>query len=150
MNVKLAKLRALSWPERRVLLTAMFLLPIFWVGVRLVGLPRLCGSMNLSPVVSQPRDSRDDPAAISTLVNIAANHVWFPSTCLTRSLVLNWLLHRRGVRSELRIGVRLIQGRLDAHAWVEYQARPVNDTPDVSERFAAFDGPLSPKLFISP
>jgi hypothetical protein len=54
------------------------------------------------------------------------------------------------VNSDLRIGVRLIEGRLEAHAWVEYQGKPINDTQDVSERFAAFDGPLSPKSFLSP
>jgi hypothetical protein len=42
------------------------------------------------------------------------------------------------VESQLRIGVRLNQGRLDAHAWVECEGVPVNDRPDVGAQFASF------------
>lgn len=49
--------------------------------------------------------------------------------------------------TDLRIGVKLDQGRLDAHAWVEADGIPINDAPDVAQRFAAFQQPLSPESF---
>ena len=87
---------------------------------------------------------------IGALVNSAARYAPGPVTCLTRSLLLRWLLRRRGIASDLRIGVQLVQGRLDAHAWVEYEGVPINDAPDVAQRFAAFTEPLSPGAFSSP
>lgn len=145
MPGKLSKFQALSWPERRVLLQAMLLLPLFWVGLRALGLSRLHAWVARWPVTARLPRPDVKPAAIGTLVGIAGNNVPFPSTCLTQSLLLTWLLGRRGVRSELRIGVRRVDGGIDSHAWVEHEGRPVNDTPEVAERFAAFDRSLSPE-----
>jgi hypothetical protein len=57
--------------------------------------------------------------------------------CLPRSLMLCWLLRRRGIDSQLHIGVRKGNGKMEAHAWVERNGVILNDQPDVNERFAA-------------
>jgi hypothetical protein len=108
-----------------------------------------------SPAATQtaPQPARltaDELPRLGTLVNSAAHHALGPANCLTRSLYLWWLLRRRGIDSQLRIGVRLNEGVLDAHAWVEYAGVPVNDRADVSADFAPFDKPVSPSLFSSP
>jgi hypothetical protein len=177
---KLAKLRALSWPEQRLLLTAMLLLPLFWLGLRVLGLQRFQATLDRSSALAKPSpklviasearqsSSQTEPMAnglpppeappnsplsleqmtrLGALVNLAARHAPGPATCLTRSLLLRWLLRRRGVESDLRIGVKLDQGRLDAHAWVEVVGVPINDSQDVGQRFAAFSQPLSPEAF---
>jgi hypothetical protein len=38
--------------------------------------------------------------------------------------------------------VQLADGHLLAHAWVEYAGHPLNDAPDVAERYAPFERPL--------
>jgi hypothetical protein len=50
-------------------------------------------------------------------------------------LVLHYWLHRDGLPSDLRIGVRLEDGVLHAHAWVELEGQAVNE---VSSALAAF------------
>lgn len=146
---KLEKFRALPWPEKKVLLGSMLLLPIFRLGLRAFGFARFQAWLDRSshaapfPVHVEPGEL----TAIGRLVNIAARHTPGTITCLTRSLFLRWLLRRRGIASELRIGVHLAQGKLDAHAWVEYAGKPINDAQDVAERFAAFNQPLSPESF---
>lgn len=77
------------------------------------------------------------------LVNRVAHHVLPPDNCLTRSLCLQWLLRRHGIDTELRLGVKLDEGQLHAHAWVEMGGHPVNDREDVAERFLPFEKPLS-------
>ena len=144
---KISKFRALPWPERHLLLTSMLLLPFFWFGLRVAGLSRFQAWLNRSPIISAAPMSYEELTAIGALVNIAGNHAPGPSTCLTRSLLLAWLLRRRGVGGELRIGVRKLQGKLEAHAWIEFQGRPINDAQDVAARFVPFDGSLSCRLF---
>jgi hypothetical protein len=145
----LSRFRALSWPDRRVLVLAALLLPLVWAAVRVLGFARVHARLGTAGAPDAPSPVAD-PVRIGYLVNAAAGLPLVPATCLTRSLLLNWLLRRRGVRSELRIGVRMEGSALDAHAWVECEGRPVNDAPDVGRRFAAFDGPLHPRSFSSP
>jgi hypothetical protein len=74
-------------------------------------------------------------------VDLAARHHLYPMTCLPRSLVLHLMLARMGIKSELRIGVRKADGRLQAHAWVERGTRPVGESVLVTSRFAPFCTP---------
>jgi len=59
----------------------------------------------------------------------------FRSRCLARSLFLAASLRRQGIAASVCIGVRGNDG-FDAHAWVEIDARPINDTADVTTRYA--------------
>lgn len=76
---------------------------------------------------------------MARIITAAASHHLFSISCLPRSLTLWWILRQRGMDSEIRIGVRCQGELLEAHAWVEYQKVPLNDTPDVHRRYAAFD-----------
>jgi hypothetical protein len=77
------------------------------------------------------------------MVNAAVRHVWRSSTCLEKSLALWRLLERGGIASELRIGARKIDGKFEAHAWVERQGIAVDEPDDLHRHYAPFDGTLS-------
>lgn len=82
-------------------------------------------------------------------VEVAARRGPWPANCLQRSLVLWFLLRRRGLPAELRIGVRRTPdtgtgGPLLFHAWVEQDGVVLNDAPDMRERFATFDRAILP------
>jgi hypothetical protein len=139
--------RALPGREQIVLLGSLALLPVFWLALRLAGLQRFQGWLDRVPVAQREPLSHAEAAALSVAVNRAANHVFGPVTCLTRSLLLRWLLRRYGTASDLRIGVRFEEGAFAAHAWVEKDGIPVNDRPEVVARYAAFDRPISPEMF---
>jgi hypothetical protein len=64
--------------------------------------------------------------------------------------VLLWLLRERGVEARLRIGVRFIDRKLDAHAWVEWAGQPVNDRPDVAGTFTDMGELVPMAAFHSP
>ena len=133
--------------SRRVLLASLALLPLFWLGLRLAGLQRFQAWLDRSPVAQRTPLTQPEAAALGVAVNRAANHILGPANCLTRSLLLRWLLRRFGTASDLRIGVCFEQGKLAAHAWVEKDGIPVNDRPEVVARFAAFDQPVAPEMF---
>ena len=138
LHTKLAKLRALSWPERRTLLAAMAWMPLFWLGLHGLGLSRFQAWLQRPRLLIENALSLDEIMGIATMVNRAARLMRIPGDCLTRSLLLGWLLRRRRVASQLRIGVKMNEGSLAAHAWVEYAGIAINDQPDVGEQFAAF------------
>ena len=48
--------------------------------------------------------------------------------CLQRSLVMHWLLSRRGAAPVLEVGVALRDGQLLSHAWVTVGGDPVGET----------------------
>jgi len=146
----LSRFLALSAPERRTFLSAITLLPLFWIALRVLGLQWLQTRLQRTPLRPATTLTPDEIARLGTLVNSAAHHAIGPANCLTRSLYLWWLLRRHGVDSQLRIGVRLTGGVLDGHAWVEYAGVPVNDRPDVSADFAPFAEPVSPSVFTTP
>jgi hypothetical protein len=142
--------RRLSWSERKLALTAWCLLPAFAIGLRVVGLRRLHGRLaqltaarsNPDPVPGVPPDK------VVLAVERAASRLPVVTTCLVRSLVVWYLLARRGQRPQLVIGVRRPGPALEAHAWVEVDGRPVNDTTDVRERFVAFDQAIVPGTWL--
>ena len=142
-----ARWSALSRTDQRTVLVAGAGMPIFWLGLRVLGLPRFQAILECRLVGCSRSMPLAKIQAMGELVNIAARHTLGPRTCLTRSLLLGWLLQRRGVMSQLRIGVRLRQGALEAHAWVEYEGIPVNDRLDVSTQFASFGDLIPLKSF---
>lgn len=120
----------------------MLALPLFWAALRVFGLLRLHAWVARSFAAGPVSRPDVDPSRIGALVNIAGAHLPFPSTCLTRSLLLLLMLGRRGLHSELRIGVRKADVEIESHAWVELEGEPVNETREVADRFAVLDAPL--------
>lgn len=51
--------------------------------------------------------------------------------CLSQSLVMRFLLRRRGISSELKIGITQNKGKFDAHAWLEKEGALLNDHPSI-------------------
>lgn len=131
------RLLALSAPDRFDLFTAMVLLPVSWLGLRWLGFARW-RSLLLRTSATARQPTRHDPGQVGQLVNAAARHSIFPATCLTRSLLLEWMLRRRGVAATLRVGVQGHASGIKAHAWVECDGVPLNEKPDIASEFAPF------------
>lgn len=139
------KLQCLSWSERRLLIQALFLLPLTALILRLLGFRHWQSSLaSLVPIADPQAGSQLESAVqrahvTARMVRAAAWHGPYRAKCLQQALVLWWLLRRQGIHNELRIGVRKEGNRLEAHAWVEVLGTPVNDSDDVGQRFSPFD-----------
>lgn len=98
-----------------------------------------------------PQPPQEAVCRMAAVVNSVARRPPWSTTCLVRSLVLVAQLRRRNVAAcRLRIGVRTAEGKLEAHAWVEYRGVPVNDAADIGKQYHAFDGDLPYPAFPSP
>ena len=86
------------------------------------------------------RYSADDAHHVARLIELGnRRYSIYPADCLTRSLVLQYVLIRQGIESELCLGVRTITGQFEAHAWVEVDNMPLNETESVQDIYSAFD-----------
>jgi hypothetical protein len=141
--------RLVRLPSRQrwdLLRAAIWLLAVD-LALRTVGFSAVRRRLRRSGRSSHPGDrrggkaDREEAEALGWAVAAASRHHLYPIRCLARSLVLQTLLARRGIRSELRIGVRTGDDGLQAHAWVEHEGRPLAESGDPEESFAALGLP---------
>lgn len=145
------KWRGLGPRERRALQTALVLLPVVGLALRVAGFKRVhawllpARAAGRPPGQGRPGGSGDLDAArqLARMVDIAGRRGIYQGNCLSRSLVLARLLERHGIPYALRIGVRKNGAALDAHAWLEHGGLPINDSPDVGQRFWPFEGDVA-------
>ncbi|HEY4839568.1 MAG TPA: lasso peptide biosynthesis B2 protein [Candidatus Acidoferrales bacterium] len=145
---KFQRFRKLSGSQKNNLLWAMVLLPITSAALRLLGFQRWKSMLAIAipreipstPVVPEAlQDARD----AAKMVSAAAREGIFRAKCLEKSTVLWFLLHRKRLPAELRIGVRQAAKGFEAHAWVEVQGTIVNDTEDARQGYVPFSGNIA-------
>ena len=144
----LRKFGALEPAERRLVLQIVTLLPVTALALRVFSFKRVCAALHwlAGPVGQAP--SEDEAAYVERArqwIRFVKRRGPYHGNCLSRSLVLWWLLHRQGIQSVLRIGARKPMAKLQAHAWVEYRGQPLNAGPRVRQRYATFDLPIAPE-----
>ncbi|MGA7092078.1 MAG: lasso peptide biosynthesis B2 protein, partial [Candidatus Acidiferrales bacterium] len=139
----------LSGYERSVAVEAAAALAATWVGLRLTGFRRWKRLLeNFVPATAMPttecaHDQRAAAQMIARMESAAVRRLFFRTNCLEQSLVLWWLLRRRGMEAELRVGGRKRAGAFEAHAWVSLAGTAIDLTGDTHLHFAPFDGPLN-------
>lgn len=136
---KLRALLALPLGERLILGHAWMALLVIDVGLRCLSLQRL--ESWLCRGRGRGRRGREEQEVVvvrlHALVAIAGRHQLISADCLHRSLALLYLLHRRGISAQLRLGVRREERKLEAHAWVEWKGQPVGES---TRSFVALEG----------
>ena len=141
-----ARFRRLEAHERRVLVAALWMLPLTRLALVLFGFRRWQTFLTrLVPRSPQPvpADAAARGALAARMVRAAAHEGLGHPNCLSRSLVLWWLLARQGLPAELRIGTRKKDDALEAHAWVELGGVVLGEADDPHAHYAAFDGPVA-------
>jgi hypothetical protein len=116
---------ALSGAQRVRLIAMMLALPLIEAALRLFDYQRT--QRWLERHSERAGSRRADPGDLSAaqdlakLASIAGRHGAISATCLRQSLLLYWLLRRRGLDPQLKLGVRKHDSVFDAHAWVELE-----------------------------
>ena len=140
------RFRALDRKAQRVFGRAAILLPWVQLSLRLRGFKTtkalLQAKLRPGPVASN-RDPAESVHMVTRMVGAAAHYGMARPNCLEQSLVLWYLLQSEGVTAPLRIGVRKLQQKLEAHAWVEFAGAPLNQGEWTSPRYAAFESEFS-------
>jgi hypothetical protein len=146
-----ARLRGLPLRDLALLVQAPVLLPLTALALHRYGLlpvqdfvVRLPGRR---PGGKELVARRAEAGRLAWIVQVSAAYGPWPANCLQRSLLLWAVLYRRGLRGNLRIGVRRDResGTLSFHAWIEHDGLVLNDRRDIRQEYATFDRPVVPR-----
>jgi hypothetical protein len=132
---RLDKLRQLSLPEMRILAEAW--LTLLWadLSLRFFPLPRVQRILAASPPRTGSPERPLSSERMAYLVDVAVRYQIRPVRCLQRALVLQRLLAKQGLETELKIGVQKRDGVLFAHAWLESAGLPCAENEEACSRF---------------
>jgi Transglutaminase-like superfamily len=137
MTARLRKLSAWTWPEWQVALAALLLTPLAAFATRWFPIDRGLLWVAAWPV---PVSSAASLPVERTAALVEAVAFRMGARCLTRSIVLQSLLARRGEPSSVAIGASAGGMRFRAHAWVELRGQVVSvQGPDGCALLRRFD-----------
>jgi Transglutaminase-like superfamily len=129
---------SLGRSDRRLVLETAVVMALFWSGLRLLRFRTLLRIRDLYP----PPAAHGQSAATARTIDrvhwaITAIAARAPSaTCLVQALAADALLRRRGIASQLRLGVRSggpSSAPIEAHAWIECEgAVAIGDIENLS------------------
>jgi hypothetical protein len=136
--------RALAPETRKLFRRAVTLLPQIAFSLRVRGFNKTREGLRRRLSPASPRETTAEGAAETVqktcqMVKSAARHGIVRPPCLVESLALWYLLESQGIPARLRIGVRKLPEKFEAHAWVEYEGVALNQTEGVHQHYAAFD-----------
>jgi hypothetical protein len=136
--------------ERGLLWKSVILLPLIHAALSLWGFPRLYqyleNKIPLRDNVGLKNESEiiEHASQIAKMVSIAARYGLVRATCLRRSILIWYFLRRRGINSLIIFGVRKINGKLDAHAWVEINGIVVSERDDTHLQYHPMGSTMPP------
>lgn len=124
--------------EWRVLIAASCLLPLIAISLRVLDYPRTRNLMGRF-VTRAGRGAAPQTQVdrVTRLVGVAARHGVCRANCLHHALAVWWLLARRGIETNLRIGVRKDHAGFSAHAWIERDGMIIVGGADSPDRYHA-------------
>ena len=144
----LQRFRALDPEARRLFVHAITLLPMIALSLRLRGFKKTRESLQSgrNPSFRQEMTKKQMTSAVDKtcrMVKAGAHYGPLQPTCLVESLTLWHLLQTQGIPVQLRIGVRKLSGKFEAHAWVESEGVALNQVEQAHHHYMAFDSGLS-------
>lgn len=143
---RLRRFRKLEPEARRIFLRAAILLPLFALSLRVRGFGSTQASLQRFLTAANQKTNTDQEARAALtarMVRAAVHHGLGRPSCLEESLALWWLLGRRGIASQLRIGIRKENAQLEAHAWVEFEGVALNEPEAKHHHYSAFEAEIS-------
>lgn len=141
---KIRQFRDFSAPHQKVLLFSILALPVVGIFLQTLGYNKtkslLSRFLPANTSLHPPQEDELQAAhKLAGIVHTAARHNIYQANCLKQALLLWFLLGRRFIASEIKIGAQKDKNsKFHAHAWVESSGEPLIDTKDAIARFAVF------------
>jgi hypothetical protein len=139
---------SLTADERLTLLQAGILPGLVWTGFRTVGVTRTQAILRRWGLGARAQRVPDAEAALRIhsarrAQRIIRRRTGLGGNCLVRSLTLWAMLMRRGVATDLRIGFRKRDEKIQGHAWLEFAGSPINEMLDEVRSYTPYEQPIT-------
>ena len=116
---RLARFRALSGPDKRLFISAVWWMLIARLMLAFIPFRRLSEKLTVDQTSAGGEPSPDFLGRVGLAVSSAANNVPWRSDCFPQTIAARLLLKRRGYSSTIHLGVeRLGDNELSGHAWL--------------------------------
>ena len=138
------KYKKLKPPGRSMLTTILFSLPLIHLCIKLLGLnitQAILAKFQKRIPNELPPDSKLHLTRARHIFRYTRLHGPFKGNCLSRSVLMQLLLQNQGICSQMIIGVRFNDREFKAHAWLERDGKPLNESMDVRQRFSVLENP---------
>lgn len=144
----LQRYRALDPEARKLFWLSVRLLPLITLSLRFRGFKKTSRALQKKLPLSPPQEMTKEQRAEKVertcrMVRAGAHYGIVHPTCLVESLALWYLLQRQRLSARVRIGVRKISEKVEAHAWVEFDGVALNQAEGAHQHYAAFDSGFS-------
>jgi hypothetical protein len=141
----------MSAADRLTIVEALALPICISLGFRVFGVPRTQALLRRWAVAGKtallPADRERGILSVRRAQLIVKRLTGVAGNCLVRSLTLWTILLRRGVSTNLRVGFRKRDGRIEGHAWVEYGDAPINEDINETRTFVPYSEPVTYDLW---
>jgi hypothetical protein len=148
---KLRAFRSLDAADRLAIVEALALPICISLGFWVIGVPRTQARLRKWALAGTTTNPHGDPEReifkACRAQRIVKRSTGVAGSCLVRSLTLWTLLLRRGLPTNLRVGFRKRDGRIQGHAWVEYAGAPINEDINEAKTFVPYSEPVSYDLW---
>jgi hypothetical protein len=132
--------------DRRLLLLIAALVPFVEFSLKAFGFNRIFNLINRwTTRPPQAEINREEVNKYARLMFLSYRNSPLGGKCLARSLVLWGMLRRKGIETDLRFGMKKKDGKLLAHAWIEYRGEPLEQIGEYNQNYVPFVEPISPK-----
>lgn len=140
----------MTWPKagKRIFIKICLLVPVIEIGLKMVGFKRTYGILNY--FVKPPKNKISNSISIirdhTYFLDLFIRHLPFSGNCLARSLTLWLFLKNLGVDTDLRFGMKKEKEKLIAHAWLEFEGKPLASETEIDENYTFFPESILSKL----
>lgn len=124
------------------------IVPFVELGIKIFGLKRTFKLLKY--FAKKPKNTVKNPTLI---INRHRNFLYlyskqFPffGKCLAQSLTLWVLLKNKSINTDLRFGMKKENNKLLAHAWLEYDGKPLATEEELKENYLFFNESILTKL----
>jgi hypothetical protein len=136
MLANLRYFREMNSQQLWILVQATILLPLTALALRFLSFSRISQMLSRQLVNSNDGEDLATAQMTASLVYRVANKLPVHSTCLSRSLVLSYILQSQHILNEIVIGVQKSPASpLTAHAWVQVDEIPLQQRSDVKAEY---------------
>ena len=137
------KLLSLSFSEVWFLVKAAVAVVGFDLAFRLIS-SKACLALFERKAASDRKQNGVNPQRMAWFVKVADRYAPGKSSCLRQTAALAWLLRRRGIATNLRIGVARQEGKFTAHSWLESGEGELFGLSD-TDKYAPLSSPTLPE-----